>query len=110
MLRITKAQRGYCLAKTKLDGNSIQALSSLPGFKKWIGRDLLFDPTGANIERLHKFFPDAQWDESAQPALDQYINNLKDYDFKHVICALIRHCLSNGYKLDDELKYLLRNI
>ena len=41
---------------------------------------------------------------------DHILNNLKDYDFKHVICALIRHCLSNGYKLDDELKYLLRNI
>ena len=38
------------------------------------------------------------------------LDNLKKYEYKHVICALIRHCLSNGYKLDDELKYLLRNI
>jgi len=75
---VTKADFGkYCVIKCKLDGDNFDKLSSLPGYKKWIGRDLLFDPTGANIERLHKFFPDAQWDESAQPALDQYINNLK---------------------------------
>ena len=60
-VRIKLAQRGYCLASTKLDGNSIQALSSLPGFKKWVGRDLLFAPTGANINHLHKFWPDAEW-------------------------------------------------
>ena len=41
---------------------------------------------------------------------EHILNNLKDYEYKHVICALIRHCLSNGYKLDEELKYLLRNI
>jgi hypothetical protein len=75
-VHITKAQRGYCLAKVKLDGNSIQALSSLPGFKKWVGRDLLFAPTGANITQLNKFFPDAVWDESAKPELDNYISTL----------------------------------
>jgi|TARA_Y100000296_G_scaffold37868_1_gene43803 hypothetical protein len=41
---------------------------------------------------------------------EHILDNLKKYEYKHVICALIRHCLSNGYKLDDELKYLLRNI
>ena len=99
-VKITKAEFGkYCVIKCKLDGDTFEKLSSLPGFKRWIGRDLLFDPTGANIERLHKFFPDAEWDESAMPALDKYISNLKameenlkmkeaelptndDYDFK----------------------------
>ena len=41
---------------------------------------------------------------------EHILNNLKDYEYKHVICALIRHCLSNGYKLDSELKYLLRRL
>ena len=45
---IQKAQGKYCLARVKLDGNSIQKLSSLPGFKKWVGRDLLFDRGGAD--------------------------------------------------------------
>tara|TARA_B100001057_G_scaffold231658_1_gene231914 strand:+ start:11073 stop:12776 length:1704 start_codon:yes stop_codon:yes gene_type:complete len=78
---ITKADFGkYCLIKSKLDGDSFEKLSSLPGFKKWIGRDLLFDPTSANIDRIKKFFPDAEWDDSASPALDKYINNLKELE------------------------------
>ena len=77
-VKITKADFGkYCVIKCKLDGDTFEKLSSLPGFKRWVGRDLLFDPTGANIERIHKFFPDAEWDESAMPELDKYISNLK---------------------------------
>ena len=38
------------------------------------------------------------------------IDQLKNYEYKYTISAIIRHCLSNGYKLDEELKYLLRNI
>ena len=38
------------------------------------------------------------------------VNNLKDYVYKYTISAIIRHCLSNGYKLDEDLKHLLRNI
>ena len=75
-MHITKAQRGHCLAKVKLDSNSIQALSSLPGFKRWVGRDLLFAPTGANISKLNQFFPDAVWDEDSKPILDKYISTL----------------------------------
>mgnify|MGYP003111446981 FL=1 len=75
---ITKAEFGkYCVIKSKLDGDTFEKLSTLPGYKKWVGRDLLFDPTGANIERIYKFFPDAKWDESAAPSLDKYISNLK---------------------------------
>ena len=77
-VKITKADFGkYCVIKCKLDGDTFEKLSSLPGFKRWVGRDLLFDPTGANIERIHKFFPEAEWDESAMPELDKYISNLK---------------------------------
>ena len=36
--------------------------------------------------------------------------NLKDYEYPHLLSAIIRHCLSNGHKLDSELNYLLRNI
>jgi len=40
----------------------------------------LFDPTGANIDRIHKYFPNADWDESASPALDKYFINLKEME------------------------------
>ena len=35
------------------------------------------------------------------------VESLKDYEHAHIISAIIRHCLSNGYKLDNELNYLL---
>jgi|TARA_R100000084_G_scaffold99455_1_gene53842 hypothetical protein len=38
------------------------------------------------------------------------IKNLKEYEHSHIVSAVIRHCLSNGYKLDRELNYLLKNI
>ena len=65
------------MAQVKLDSESMQKLSSLPGFKKWIGRDLLFDPTGANIDRIKMWWPKAEWSECAQPILDKYIEGLK---------------------------------
>ena len=78
---ITKADYGkYLVIKSKLVGDTFEKLSTLPGFKKWIGRNLLFDPTGANIDRIRKYFPEAEWDESASPALDQYISNLKEME------------------------------
>lgn len=75
---IKKAHGKYCIASVKLDAGNIQKLGSLPGFKKWIGRDLLFDPTGANIDRIQKFWPDAVWEEDALPILDKYIESLKE--------------------------------
>ena len=38
------------------------------------------------------------------------IDRLKNCEHKYTLSAIIRHCLSNGYKLDEDLKYLLRNI
>ena len=76
-LRIEKAHGKYCLAKVKLDSEAMQKLSSLPGFKKWVGRDLLFDTTGANIDRIKHWWPEAEWSEDAQPILDRYIEGLQ---------------------------------
>ena len=75
---ITKAHGEYCLVKVPLDSSTVHKLSSLPGFKKWVGRDLLFSPTGANIERIHKWWPNANWDESTSEILNNYINKLKE--------------------------------
>ena len=72
LMHIEKAEFGkYCVAKIKLDSSSVDKLSSLPGYKKWIGRDLLFDPTGANINRIQKYWPDATWSEDAKPILEK---------------------------------------
>jgi len=68
----------YCLAKATLDSSTVQKLSSLPGFKKWVGRDMLFAPTGANIDRIRKYWPGANWDESTSEIIDSYIEKLKE--------------------------------
>ena len=38
------------------------------------------------------------------------VDQLKNYEYRYTISAIVRHCLSNGHKLDEELNYLLRNI
>jgi hypothetical protein len=75
---ITKANRNYCLAKTQLNSETVQRLSALPGFKKWIGRELMFAATGANIDHIRKFWPNAEWDDSVSHILDAYIEKLKN--------------------------------
>jgi SNF2 family DNA or RNA helicase len=74
---ITKASRNYCLAKTPLNSETVQRLSALPGFKKWVGRELMFAATGANIDHIRKFWPEAKWDASVSHILDEYITKLK---------------------------------
>ena len=55
----------------------MEILNTLPSYKRWIGRDLLFQPTSASLGRLHKFFPDIKWDEDVQHHLDNYIKTLR---------------------------------
>jgi SNF2 family DNA or RNA helicase len=79
-LKIGKAPFGdrYCLLTVpNLDTNKIEILNTLPSYKRWIGRDLLFQPTSASLGRLHKFFPDIKWDEDVQHHLDNYIKTLR---------------------------------
>ena len=79
-MKITKAPFGdrYCLLTVpNLDTNKMEILNTLPSYKRWIGRDLLFQPTSASLGRLHKFFPDIEWDDEVVHHLDHYIETLK---------------------------------
>ena len=79
-MKITKAPFGdrYCLLPVpNLDTNKMEILNTLPSYKRWIGRDLLFQPTSASLGRLHKFFPDIEWDDEVVHHLDHYIETLK---------------------------------
>lgn len=54
---------------------------------------ITFAPTGANINHLHKHWPDAKWEEDAQPVLDKYIQSLKEANQTHkqkIMILLIR--------------------
>ena len=76
---ISKSKFGkYCIAKVELGTENFQKLSSLPGYKKWVGREMMFDPTGANIDMIKKYWPDAEWSEETQPILNKYIKSLKE--------------------------------
>lgn len=79
-MRIAKGPYGnkYCLLKfDKVDSDVLQKVETLPSFKRWIARELLFQPTGATIARIHKFWPDCTWDDDVVHHLDNYIDNLK---------------------------------
>lgn len=79
-MKIGKAPFGdrYCLLTVpNLDANKMEILNTLPSYKRWIGRELLFQPTSASLGRLHKFFPDIKWDEDVQHHLDNYIKTLR---------------------------------
>ena len=72
------AKGKQCIARVKLDSSNTQLLSGLPGFHRWINRDMLFSPTGANINYIAKHWPDAQWSSEARVFLDSYIDTLEE--------------------------------
>ena len=74
---IEKAKGRYCVATVKLTSDTTKNLAAFPGFSKWLGRKLLFAPTGANIRHIQKHWPDATWESEAQAILNQYISSLK---------------------------------
>ena len=79
-MKIGKAPFGdrYCLLTVpNLDTETREILDTLPGYKRWIGRELLFQPTSASLSRINKFFPEAVWEEEVQHHLDHYIETLK---------------------------------
>ena len=80
-MRIEKSFGKFCLAKQiKIDSQSMGWISALPGYKKWQGRDLLFSPTGANVQHIQDHCPDARWlGESAQ-ILQDYLDSQREAD------------------------------
>ena len=71
------AKGRQCIARVKLDSSNTQLLSGLPGFHRWISRDMLFSPTGANINYIARHWPDAKWNDEATIFLDDYIKTLE---------------------------------
>ena len=71
----------------QLTGDATHFLSTLPGFSKWVGRRMMFAPTGANIRHIEKHWPDAEWDKESQPILEEYIASLKAADDKRKFCV-----------------------
>lgn len=49
-------------------------LNSLPGFKKFQGRNLLFRPTGANIAYIQEHWPQADWQGEAGGHLNEWLH------------------------------------
>jgi hypothetical protein len=79
-MEIKKATGRYCIAQVKLTSENTQHLSAFPGYRKWLGRTMMFAPTGANIRHIEKHWPNANWDEESQPILEEYILSLRAAD------------------------------
>ena len=76
---ISKAPFGkYCIAKVDLGNENFQKVVWTSRFKKWLGREMMFDPTGANIDYTYKFLPDAQWSDDVQEILTKYVDAKKE--------------------------------
>lgn len=67
-----------CLLNVSLEvENNYQKAASLPGFKKWHGRAMIFRPTVNNIAYIAEHWPDAQWHPDTQHHLDSFIEEQK---------------------------------
>ena len=78
-MKISKANKKYCLAEFEFINSDITAkVQSLPSFKKWKGRQLIFDPTGANINHICRYWPTAEWDDESVEILNRYIASLNE--------------------------------
>jgi len=54
----------------KIQSHEFDILRGMPGRKKWRGRELIFELTGANIEFIHRTFQDAEWDNSTAARIE----------------------------------------
>ena len=71
-MKISKANKKYCLAEFEFINSDITAkVQSLPSFKKWKGRQLIFDPTGANINHICRYWTTAEWDDESVEILNR---------------------------------------
>lgn len=64
--------RNYIIS-TSLKGGNYALLKELPGHTKWIDRDLMFRPTGANIKYIMEHWPEAEWQGDALGIKDELL-------------------------------------
>ena len=79
---------------------NFRQLSEILSYKKWEGRDLVFDPTGSAIKVLMRYYPDAIWDQPSSEVLDKYLKSLED-----------AKKINNSYfcNLDHAVQYAIKN-
>ncbi len=62
MIKIELTEKRGIL-RGELNVRVMDLVREMPGRKKWKDRDLIFEPTEANISYLKKAFPDAEWQD-----------------------------------------------
>jgi hypothetical protein len=73
-VKIVPTVRHDCLIQDFRVGQFFSLLSKMPGRKKWVERELAFEPTGANIAYLLEHCPDAVWADGAEKLRDNYVD------------------------------------
>lgn len=76
-MRVLPYGKGLCLIKDVSieEGANFSLLNGLPGFKKWVDREIAFRPTGANIIYINHIWPAAQWLEGAEQHIEEFIKH-----------------------------------
>jgi len=59
----------YATLRCEITNAFYDIVHAMPGFKKWRSRDLLFEPTAANVEYLQAAMPDLKWDAGMKAVL-----------------------------------------
>tara|TARA_R110000772_G_scaffold38013_4_gene89914 strand:- start:138 stop:533 length:396 start_codon:yes stop_codon:yes gene_type:complete len=66
------------LSGIESSAENFRKLSEILSYKKWEGRDLVFDPTGSAIKIICKYYPNAVWDTPSSEILNRYIKSLQE--------------------------------
>lgn len=75
-INIKKIPYGYLLLSAPLgENNNFDKLNRVPGFSKWVGRDLKFRPVSSSLSYIHEQFPEANWHGETKQII---IDHLKD--------------------------------
>ena len=78
-IQIRKIGAGYLLLKAPLrKDNNFDRLNKVPGFKKWIGRELKFRPVASSLDYIYEQWPDAHWVGEAEEIIINHLKNVNE--------------------------------
>lgn len=66
------ARAGSLIMTIDLGGMNWSLLAAIPGYSKWVDRQLMFRPTAANVAYILHHWPDTIWKGSAKKSVEEY--------------------------------------
>jgi len=72
-VKIIQENRGRLQLITKVQGETYPILCQMPGYKKWFGRKLTFEPTEANIAHIVRHFENIEWQDGTHKLFEEFV-------------------------------------